>query len=187
MKTDNKGAFSLEYTEKKISGEQVYSGVIVDVFLDKAELVNGSIVKREVVDHPGGVGILPIDEDNNCYMVRQFRYPFQREMLEIPAGKLERGEEHYSCAVRELSEETGFTADEFIYCGVTCTSPGFSTEVLHVYLARGLHQGECHPDDDEFLNVEKYPLAELLEMVKRNEIKDAKTIIAILMASERLL
>jgi len=177
----------LEYTEKRISGEEVYHGVIVDVFLDRAELINGSVVKREVVDHPGGVGILPVDENNNCYLVRQFRYPFQREMLEIPAGKLERGEEHYSCAVRELSEETGFTADEYIYCGETCTSPGFSTEVLHVYIAKGLHYGNAHPDDDEFLNVEKYHLSELLNMVKRNEIKDAKTIIAILMASEALL
>lgn len=177
----------MEYTEKRLSGEKVYDGVIVDVYLDKAQLVNGDIVKREVVDHPGGVGILPIDDDNNCYMVTQFRYPIQKTMLEIPAGKLERGEEHYSCAVRELSEETGFTADEFIYCGVTTTSPGFSTELLHVYIAKGLHSGQSHPDDDEFLNVVKYPLTELREKVMSNEITDAKTIIAILMASQKYL
>ena len=161
--------------------------MIVDVYLDRAELVNGDIVKREVVDHPGGVGILPIDSDLNCYLVRQYRYPAQQEMLEIPAGKLERGEEHFSCAVRELSEETGFSADRYDYCGKVFTSPGFSNEVLHIYLATGLHAGESHPDEDEFLNIVTVPLRELAEMADRGEITDAKTVIAILVASKRYL
>ena len=95
----------MEYIEKRLEGDIKYSGVIVNVRLDKAELINGDVVKREVVEHPGGVTVLPVDEDGNCYMVRQFRYPFQRMMLEAPAGKLEYGEDPRGCAVRELSEK----------------------------------------------------------------------------------
>lgn len=176
----------MEYLEKRLSGETKYTGVIVNVRLDKAELVNGDIVKREVVEHPGGVTILPVDADGNCYMVRQFRYPFGRMMLEAPAGKLEKGENHRECAVRELSEETGLSADEIIYMGACCTSPGFSTEVLHIYLALGLHSGESHPDEDEFLDVEKHSLKELSEMVMSGEIDDGKTIVAVLKAEKYL-
>ena len=139
-----------------------------------------------MVEHPGGVTILPVDEEGNCTMVRQFRYPFGRMMLEAPAGKLEYGEDPRDCAVRELSEETGFTADELIDLGRCCTSPGFSSEVLHIYLALGLHPGDCHPDQDEFLNVEKIPLHELSRMVMDGEIDDAKTIVAVLKAEKYL-
>ena len=177
----------MELKETRIDGETKYNGVIVNVYLDRAELINGDIVKREVVDHPGGVGILPIDDELNCYMVKQFRYPIGQEILEIPAGKLERGEDHYVCAVRELSEETGFSADNFKYFGKTVLSPGYSTELLHIYIATGLHAGQSHPDEDEFLNVVKYPLKELKSMVMSGEISDAKSIIAILVASDKLL
>lgn len=176
----------MEYLEKRLCGEIKYTGVIVNVRLDKAELVNGDIVNREVVEHPGGVTILPVDNDGNCYMVRQFRYPFGRMMLEAPAGKLEKGEDHRACAVRELSEETGLSADEIIYMGACCTSPGFSTEVLHIYLALGLHDGESHPDEDEFLDVQKYSLSELSRMVMTGEIDDGKTIVAVLKAEKYL-
>ena len=176
----------MDYFEKRLDGEEKYRGVIVNVRLDRVELVNGAVVRREVVEHPGGVTILPVDENGDCYMVRQFRYPFGRMMLEAPAGKLEYGEEHRTCAERELSEETGFTADELIYLGGCCTSPGFSTEVLHLYLALGLHPGKSHPDEDEFLNVETYPLSELSRMVMDGEIDDAKTIVAVLKAEKYL-
>ena len=176
----------MECIEKRIDGEIKYSGVIVKVRLDRAELENGRIVRREVVEHPGGVGNLPVDENGVCYLVRQFRYPFSRQLLEIQAGKLEYGEEPRSCAVRELGEETGFTADELIDLGACYTSPGFSSEVLHLYLARGLHAGKRHLDEDEFLNVEKYRLDELLAMVERSEIPDAKTVIAVLKAARLL-
>ena len=176
----------MEYLEKRIDGEEKYNGIIVKVRLDRAALHTGKIVKREVVEHPGGVTILPVDADGTCYMVRQFRYPFQRSMLEAPAGKLEYGEDPRLAAVRELSEETGFSADELINLGACCTSPGFSTEVLHIYLALGLHAGESHPDQDEYLNVEKHSLAALSKMVMDGEIDDGKTIVAVLKAEKYL-
>ena len=162
----------MDYFEKRVDGEVKYKGVIVTVRLDRAELHTGRIVRREVVEHPGGVTILPIDGDGNCYLVRQFRYPFGKMLLEAPAGKLEPGEEPRASAVRELSEETGFTADELVYMGPNYTSPGFS--------------GESHPDENEFLNVEKYSLKELSAMVMRGEIEDGKTIIAVLKAEKYL-
>ena len=176
----------MDYTEQRVDGEIKYKGVIVTVRLDSAKLHNGKIVKREVVEHPGGVTILPVDGDGNCYMVRQFRYPFGHMMLEAPAGKLEYGEDHRDCALRELSEETGFTADELVYLGACCTSPGFSTEVLHIYLALGLHQHEAHPDAGEYLNVERHPLKELVEQCMRGELEDGKTNIAVLKAARVL-
>ncbi len=176
----------MEYTETRIGGESKYKGIIVEVTLDDAALHTGAKVKREVVHHPGGVTVLPVDEEGNCYMVRQFRYPFGRMMLEAPAGKLEYGEDPLACAVRELSEETGFAADEMIYLGGLCTSPGYSTEVLHLYLALGLHAGESHPDENEFLNVEKHSLQSLLDQVMANQLNDGKTVTALLKA-ERVL
>lgn len=176
----------MDFFEQRIDRDDKYHGIIVDVHLDHVRLNDGSISRREVVEHPGGVTILPVDEAGNCYMVRQFRYPAGHMMLEAPAGKLEYGEDHRECAVRELSEETGFSADELIYLGGFYTSPGFSSELLHIYLALGLHAGESHLDEGEFLNVEKIPLQQLSDMVMANEIEDAKTIIAILKAEKVL-
>lgn len=176
----------MDFFEQRIDRDDKYHGIIVDVHLDHVRLDDGSIARREVVEHPGGVTILPVDEDGNCYMVRQFRYPAGHMMLESPAGKLEYGEDHRDCAVRELSEETGFTADELIYLGGFYTSPGFSSELLHIYLALGLHAGKSHLDEGEFLNVEKLPLRQLIRMVMANEIEDAKTMIAVLKAEKVL-
>ena len=166
--------------EKTIDKSTVYEGVIVNVRRDKAELVNGNIVGREVVEHPGGVTVIPVEADETVWCVRQFRYPFGREMLEVPAGKLERGEDPFECAVRELSEETGLTAGRMQYLGANFTSPGYSEEVLHIYLARDLHRGAAHLDPGEFLNVERHPLEELVQMALDGELCDGKTTVALL-------
>lgn len=166
--------------EKQLSSEQLYNGRIVKLFRDEVELENGEKAVREVVKHPGGVCIVPLDEDNNVIFVRQFRYPIGKVLLEIPAGKLEYGEDHRECGLRELREETGCTCDSFEYLGYLLPTPAYNTEVTHMYLARGLHGGEQHLDEDEFLEVEKIPLDAAVKMIMNKEIADAKTQTAIL-------
>lgn len=170
----------MELLERTVESQTVFQGRIVTVKLDKAQLPNGRLTSREVVEHPGGVAVLPLDANGCVTLVRQFRYPFQRVLLELPAGKLEKGEDHRACGLRELEEETGMTAGEFTYLGGLYLSPGYSSEVLHLYLARELRQGTSHPDEGEFLNVEKMPFQELLDRVMAGEIHDAKTVAAVL-------
>ncbi len=172
----------MDLTEKKVSSETLFSGKIIRVTLDKAKLSNGKIVNREVAYHSGGVAVLPFDKDGNCYLVRQYRYPCEKLVLEAPAGKIDPNEEPLTCGKRELSEETGFTSDQFIYCGNYYSSPGFTNELLHVYIALNVQAGESHPDENEFVNVEKYSFDELLQMLDDGKIEDAKTAIAILQA-----
>lgn len=173
----------MDYTEKKLKKVNRYDGIIVSVEVDNVLLSNGHTTMREVVSHPGGVTVIPVDDDGMVYCVRQYRYPFGTHMIETPAGKLEPGEDPMQCAVRELSEETGITAGRIIDLGEIYTSPGFSNEVLHAYLARDLSFGDSHPDDGELLNVEKLPLEKLERMTLSGEIKDAKTVIAVLKAA----
>ena len=171
--------------EKTIETTHIFKGRIIDVSVDTVVLPDGKKASRELVRHPGGVCVVAYDGDN-IYLVKQYRKPYDEVVTELPAGKLEYGEDPRDCAVRELSEETGFSADEMIYLGACCTSPGFSTEVLHIYLALGLHAGESHPDEDEFLDVEKHGLTELSEKVMSGEIDDGKTIVAVLKAEKYL-
>ncbi len=173
-----------EFYEKPLDSARLLEGKIVNVRRDTVELVNGKTSFREVVEHPGGVVILAVDEQNRAYMVRQYRYPIGKELLEVPAGKLEKGEDPYEGAVRELKEETGLTAEKFIYFGGTYPSPGFCDEQLHIYLALGLSQGEACPDDDEFLRVEIIDLDELAELALNGGLADGKSINAIFMARE---
>ena len=172
--------------EKTLSSEQKFDGRVVKLFVDQVELENGTKATREVIKHPGGVCILPLDGDNNVLMVRQFRYPTHRVLLEIPAGKMEYGEDHRECGLRELKEETGCTCDEFTYLGNLIPTPAYDNEVIHMYLARGLHSGEQKLDEDEFLDVEKIPLEKAVEMVMNNEIADAKTQLALLKTKQLL-
>lgn len=170
----------MHLNEKTIESEQKFDGKIVKLFVDKAEIENGDTVTREVIKHPGGVCVVALDEENNVLFVRQFRYPHQKVLPEIPAGKLEFGEDHRACGLRELKEETGCTCDKFDYLGCLIPTPAYDTEVIHMYLARGLHYGTQKLDADEFLDVEKIPLEKAAEMIMNNEIEDAKTQIAIL-------
>ena len=170
------------FYEKTISSEVKYTGSILRVRRDTVELQNGDTAFREVVDHTGGVGILALTPEGTVPMVRQFRYPFMGETLEIPAGKLEAGEDPLECAVRELSEETGYTAGRFVSLGSLLPSPGYCAETLYIYLALDLKPGRAHLDEDEFLNVEHYTLPKLHEMCMSGELTDAKTVLAILKA-----
>ena len=170
----------MDLWEKTVDSQTLFEGKIVTVKLDQAQLVNGAVVRREVVEHPGGVCILPLFDDGTVSIVRQFRYPFQQVVTELPAGKLEKGEAHRPAALRELEEEVGVTCGKLTYLGCLYSSPGFSTEVLHMYLAQELKQGECHPDDDEFLETERIPFSTLLEQVMSGEIVDAKTVALVL-------
>ncbi len=176
----------MDLIERKIGEINRYKGVLMDVRVDKVELPGGRISQREIAEHPGGVTILPLDENGDVYCVRQYRYAFSTDLLEIPAGKLEPDEEPLPAAVRELSEETGITAGRIDPLGAFMMSPGFCTEVLHLYLARELRFGASHPDEGEFLNVEKYSLQTLVDMVMRGEITDAKSAIAILKTAHLL-
>ena len=177
-----RGKIGMGHFEKQIETNTVYEGLIVNVRSDVAEIKNGKHVRREVVEHPGGVGIVPVTGDNKVIMVRQYRYPMKEELLEIPAGKLGEGEEPIDCAVRELSEETGCTAGTLYDLGAIYPSPGFCRETLYLYLALDLQQGEKHLDEDEFLSVEAIDIDELIEKIMANELPDAKSVIGIMKA-----
>lgn len=176
----------MELTEKQLDSTQLYDGKIVRLYRDRVELPNGKEAFREVVRHPGGVIILPIDNEENVWMVRQFRYPYGRTVLEIPAGKLEYGEEPFSAARRELSEEIGATAGRWVELGKLLPTPGFCDEVQHLYLARDLTFSAVHPDEDEFLEQVKLPFAEAYAMAADGRLQDSKTVVALLRAQLRM-
>ena len=174
----------MDLREQMVSSQTIFEGKIVKVTLDQARLPNGRLAEREVVYHPGGVAVLALEEDGTVYLVRQFRYPIQRELLELPAGKLDHGpqEDHLLGAKRELSEETGLEASDWTYLGSALASPGFCDEELHMYLARGLRKTGQHLDEDEFLDVVAMPFDQLAAQVMDGTITDAKTVAATLKA-----
>ena len=170
----------MDLTERTIESKTMFQGRIITVLLDTAGLPDGGTAQREVVLHPGGVAILALDEADNVALVRQYRYPLHGLLLELPAGKLDPGEDHRPAALRELSEETGLEAEEWTYLGYTLASPGFCDEALHMYLARDLSRAQSHPDDDEFLNVVTMPFEELVQKVMDGTLEDAKTVATVL-------
>lgn len=177
---------NIQLQEKTICREKTFSGRVFQVEVRQVELSDGSHAGREIVLHDGGACIVPMDVDNNIYMVSQYRAPFDRIMLEIPAGKLERGEAPLSCAVRELAEETGFQAQNVSHLATIFPSPGYCSEILHIYLGTGLIPGPASPDTGEILTCTKYRMEELLAQIDRGEICDAKTVVALLALDRKL-
>ncbi len=171
--------------EKLLRRTPVFDGRLLKIYNDDVEIA-GQVSWREVVLHPGAAAIIPVTEDGNVLFVRQYRYAVGKTLLEIPAGKLDAGENPDACAARELTEETGFTSDHIQKLGAICTSPGFCNETIHIYLADRLEAGTQHLDADEFLDVVKIPLAEVWEKIGNGEIEDAKTLAAFALAANRL-
>ena len=169
--------------EKNLSRERVFDGIILHIDHVINELPNGNRAKREIAMHVGASAALPVDAEGNVYLVRQYRAPIDQVLLEIPAGKLDSlDEDRLLAAKRELREETGLDAADWMHLTDTFTTPGFSNERISLFLARDLKFGERHLDDDEFLNVVKMPFEEAFAMVMRGEIRDAKTQIALCIA-----
>ena len=173
------------FEEKQISREEIFDGAVLHVVKDKILLPDGNTSYREFCLHKGAVAVIPVTDDNEVILVRQFRYAHHREFLEIPAGKFDFiGEDPLEAAKRELEEETGAKAERYIDLGILDTTPALIDEKIHMFLADGLSFGESHPDEDEFLSVERIPLSTLVDMVMDGKIRDAKTQIAILKAAK---
>lgn len=168
--------------EKKIASQPIFSGKILNVRLDRVLLPDGQEGTREVVDHPGAVAVVPVTATGEVILVRQYRYPVEEILLEIPAGKLDRGENPEACALRELEEETGFVAKRLEKLTSFYTAPGFSNEIIHLYLASELEPAAQKLDGDEFIQVEFYQPEKVRQLLSDKVIKDAKTMVGLLLA-----
>ena len=174
-------------TEVITDKEQIFNGFILDVQKWNVTLPDGKPAFREIVLHRGASAIVPVDDEGNVYLVRQYRTPIQKIQSEIPAGKLDYiGEDRFEAAQRELREETGFTAKSWLHLTDMATTPGFCSEVISIYLARGLSMGDTDFDDDEFIDLEKLPLFKAVEMVKSGALSDSKTICGLLLADSAI-
>lgn len=170
----------MDFTEKPLKQDYLYRGKIVNLRVDNAELPDGTTALREVIEHPGGVCVAALTEKEELLFVEQFRYPYMETVLELPAGKLEYGEDPCEAGKRELLEETGAAAKNYRDLGKLYPTPGYCGEIIHMYLAENLTFSEQHLDEDEFLEVRRIPLEEAFQMVMRNEIRDSKTQVGIL-------
>jgi len=166
--------------ETFVRKKTVWRGRAVDFRVDTVRLPNGKLATREFLDHPGAVGVIPLLPDGRVVMVRQYRHPVREVTLELPAGKLDPRESPLSCVKRELREETGFTARKITPLIQYWPTPAFANEVLHLYVAEGLKAGKMNTDEDEFLECVTLPLRRALELARRGEIKDSKTVIGLL-------
>ena len=170
--------------ERQTASELIFDGKILHLYRDDIALPNGRPAERELIRHIGAVCVIPVTDDGMVVMERQYRYPVDEVILEIPAGKLDsRDEDHVEAARRELEEETGYQASEMIPLGKFYPACAYSDETIWMYLAKGLTRGDSHRDEDEFLDVELIPLSVLTEQVLSGAIPDAKTQIAILKAA----
>lgn len=170
----------MELREQKLSSQYYYKGKIINMRVDQALLPDGTQAIREVVEHPGGVTAAILTEGNELLFVRQFRYPNMELTLELPAGKLERGEDPFEALKREQMEETGTWSDHYIFLGEILPTPGYTDEILRLWACRVSGTGALHLDEDEFLEVERIPLETAYQMALDNQIRDAKTQIGIL-------
>jgi len=171
--------------EKKITGNLSYDGVLLKLHCDEVILPGGEKSVREWIDHPGAAAVIPLLPDNRVVLVRQFRYPVNRETLEIPAGKIDPGESPRQCAERELAEETGFSGGSFQKIGSFITTPAFTNEKIHLFLTKKPAPGTTGPDEDEYVNTSILEISEVLNMIDQGLIMDAKTIIAFLLAQRK--
>jgi len=172
--------------EQTVSSDRIYTGKVISLKVDTVEVPKKGYQKREIIEHPGAVGIVAITDDNKVLLVRQFRKAIEKALWEIPAGKLEQGESPKDCAIRELNEETGYSANNIKLIHKFYTSSGFSNQKIYVYLATDLEKGECCLDEDEFLELHEVNLNDAYEMINKNDIEDAKTSIGLLLAKELL-
>lgn len=176
----------MTFKEKTLSSEMIYKGAILNLRRDEVEVINGRVSHREIVEHNGGVGMIAIKEDGKVILIKQFRKPIEKVIMEIPAGKIEKGEEPYSTAVRELKEETGYTAGKIEYLTKFYPSVGYSSEAIYIYLCTDLMPGETQFDENEALDIFEMDLEELFKMAVKGKIEDGKTAIAIMQAWARI-
>jgi len=169
-----------------ISSETLLKGRAFLIRRDLLKTPDGRETKFDIIEHGGSVVIVPIDKEGNLLFVRQYRHAAGMDLLELPAGTLEEGEDPAICAAREIREETGFAADKIEKIGDFYLAPGYSTEFMHVYLAQGLRHDPLEADADEFLSVEKYSFAEAMQMAENGEMPDAKSLAALLLAKSHL-
>jgi ADP-ribose pyrophosphatase len=167
--------------------EIIYRGKVFDLQVDEITYDSGNKGIREIALHDGGAVILPLKDDRKIVMIRQFRYPFNEFMIELPAGKLDKGENPFNCASRELEEETGYKSNNIIRLGSICTTPGFCSEILHLYLAKDLVVGEHNREEGETgMQVLEFSVEDVEKKIKQGEITDAKTICAMYLAENYL-
>ncbi len=176
----------MELTEKTLESRRAFQGRLLRLDVDQVALPDGASAVREVVRHPGGVCVLPLHADGTVSVVRQFRYPYREVVTELPAGKLEPGEDPFDAIRRELSEETGFTAGQWREMGLFYPTPGYTDEVLHLYFARDLTPGPVHPDQGELLECGRVSLDQLVDQAMSGALKDGKTV-ALVLKVQRLL
>jgi len=169
----------MEFREETIQTEEIYRGKIINLRIDKVRLPDGRRSTREIVEHPGGVTIIPLINDEEIILVEQFRKPSEKTLLELPAGKLEKNEEPIYTAKRELIEETGYSARNWDYLLNFYTSPGFADEILYLFLARGLEEVGIDPDDDEIIKIHRLPVDKIMEEINSGRIQDGKTILGL--------
>ena len=167
--------------EEKVNSSLIYDGRIIKLYNDEIKLPDGNGAYREYVKHPGGVCVVPITDKGEVMLVRQYRYVYGKEIIEIPAGKRDGADEDTLVgAKRELKEELGITAENFFYLGEFYPTPGYTDEIIYMYAATKLTFGETNPDEDEFIETEKFHIDTLIDMIMKGEIKDGKTIAAVL-------